>query len=201
MAGSGTFSLEAAYKTCGLIPGRCRDFALKHQPAFKEATWNYLTRVIQSGKAAKDPVQNHDSSIIKILTSDISDKAIEIIKHNVEVSPLPKGCIKPEKRDFFSYSPNEIANLCGKSQAVIVLNPPYGKRLDADAPKLYARIGKKLSELAQGIGRPLVVAILAPKGACTEKLLKNCAALGLASTKVIKTSHGGISLNCFVGKI
>ena len=211
MAGSGTFSLEAAYMASGLIPGKCRDFALKHQPAFKEATWNYLTRVIQSGEAAKDPAQNHDLSIIKILTSDISDKAIEIIGHNVECSPLAKiepALIAPQQKDFFSYTPEEISNIghdtsngSSNARVIIVLNPPYGKRLDADAPKLYARIGKKLSELAQGIGRPLVVAILAPKGTCTDNLLKNCAALGLPSTKVIKTSHGGISLNCFIGKI
>ena len=193
MAGSGTFSLEAAYIENGLIPGKCRDFALKHQPAFKEATWNYLTHVILSGETAKDPDPN---PVTRILTSDISDKAIEIIKHNVEASPLPKGCINPEKKDFFSYTPDKIERLRGESQAVIVLNPPYGKRLDANAPKLYADIGKKLSEF-----KGCTVAILAPKGACTENLLKNCAALGLASTKVIKTSHGSISLNCFVGEI
>ncbi|MBR2199079.1 MAG: RNA methyltransferase [Fibrobacter sp.] len=193
MAGGGTFSLEAAYMTSGLIPGKCRDFALKHQPAFKETTWNYLTRVILSGDAARDPGPN---PAICIHTSDISDKAVEIIKHNVEVSPLPDGCIKPEKRDFFSYTPEEIAKLRSESQAVIVLNPPYGKRLDANAPKLYANIGRKLSEF-----KGYVIAILAPKGACTENLLKNCAALSLPSTKVIKTSHGGISLNCFIGKI
>lgn len=211
MAGSGTFSLEAAYMASGLIPGKCRDFALKHQPAFKEASWNYLTRVIQSGEAAKDPVQNHDSSIIKILTSDISERAVEIIRHNVECSPLAKiepALIDPQQKDFFSYTPEEISNIghdtsngSRNAKVIIVLNPPYGKRLDANAPALYARIGKKLSELAQGIGRPLVVAILAPKGDCSDNLLKNCAALGLPSTKVIKTSHGGISLNCFIGKI
>jgi len=206
MAGSGTFSLEAAYMTSGLIPGKCRDFALKHQPAFKEATWNYLTRVIQSGEAAKDPVQNHDSSIIKIFTSDISDKAVEIIRHNVACSPLAKiepTPIAPQQKDFFSYTPEEISNIghdtsdgSSNARVIIVLNPPYGKRLDADAPKLYARIGKKLSEF-----RGCTVAILAPKGTCTDNLLKNCAAFGLPSTKVIKTSHGGISLNCFIGKI
>ena len=211
MAGSGTFTLEAAYMASGLIPGKCRDFALKHQPAFKEASWNYLTRVIQSGEAAKDPVQNHDSSIIKIFTSDISDKAIEIIRHNVECCPLAKiepALIAPQQKDFFSYTPEEISNIghdtsngSRNARVIIVLNPSYGKRLDADAPKLYARIGKKLSELAQGIGRPLVVAILAPKGACTDNLLKNCPALATPDTKQIKTSHGGISLNCFVGKI
>ena len=211
MAGSGTFSLEAAYMASGLIPGKCRDFALKHQPAFKEASWNYLTRVIQSVEAAKDPVQNHDSSIIKILTSDISERAVEIIRHNVECSPLAKiepAPIVPQQKDFFSYTPEEISNIgcdisTGGSNArvIIVLNPPYGKRLDADAPKLYTRIGKKLSELAQGIGRPLVIAILAPKGTCSDNLLKNCAAFGLPSTKIIKTSHGGISLNCYIGAI
>ncbi len=198
MAGSGTFSLEAAYMANGLVPGKCRDFALKHQPAFKEATWNYIVNSSLRGNEVTTAIS---SPIHKILTSDISDKAIDITKHNVEASPLPEGCINPEKKDFFGYTSEEIAKLCGESQAVIVLNPPYGKRLDANAPKLYTDIGKKLSELAQGIGRPLVVAILAPKGACTENLLKNCAALGLPSTKVIKTSHGGISLNCFIGKI
>ena len=44
MAGSGTFSLEAAYMANGFIPGKCRDFALKHQPAFKQATWDFLIR-------------------------------------------------------------------------------------------------------------------------------------------------------------
>ena len=211
MAGSGTFSQEAAYMANGIIPGKCRDFALKHQPAFKEATWNYLTRVIQSGEAAKDPVQNHDSSIIKIITSDISEQAVEIIRHNVECCPLAKiepTPIAPQQKDFFSYTPEEISNIghdtsngSRNARVIIVLNPPYGKRLDANAPALYARIGKKLSELAQGIVCPLVVAILAPKGACTDNLLKNCPALATPDTKQIKTSHGGITLNCFVGKI
>ena len=198
MAGSGTFSLEAAYMASGLIPGKCRDFALKHQPAFKEVTWNYI---VNSSLRGNEVTVAITSPIHKILTSDITNKAVDIIKHNVEASPLPEGCISPQKRDFFSYTSDEIAKLRGESQAVIVLNPPYGKRLDANAPKLYADIGKKLTELAQGAESPLTVAILAPKGACTENLLKNCVALGLASTKLIKTSHGGISLNCFVGKI
>ena len=197
MAGSGTFSLEAAYMTSGLIPGKCRDFALKHQPAFKEATWNYLVN-------SEFGVLN--SELRTITTSDISDKAVKIIRHNVECSPLTKiepALIDPQQKDFFSYTPEEISNIghdtsngSRNARVIIVLNPPYGKRLDANAPKLYADIGKKLSEF-----KDCVVAILAPKGACTENLLKNCAALGLSGTKLIKTSHGGISLNCFIGKI
>ena len=212
MAGSGTFSLEAAHMASSLIPGICRDFALKHQPAFKEATWNFLIRR-DNGAAA---------TITKIVTSDISERSIEIIKHNIECSPLASiapsensPTITPQLRDFFSYTAKDIADTCGESAPIIVLNPPYGKRLDFDAPKLYTKIGRHLAALASGLkqlGKSLTVAILAPKddtrdGAkytCTANLLRECPALSPDSNsaaKCIATSHGGFSLNVFIAKI
>ena len=212
MAGSGTFSLEAAYMASNLIPGICRDFALKHQPAFKEATWNFLTK--QESSAA--------TTIAKIVTSDISERSIEIIKHNIECSPLANiapsensPTITPQLRDFFSYTAKDIADTCGESAPIIVLNPPYGKRLDFDAPKLYTKIGRHLAALASGLkqlGKSLTVAILAPKddtrdGAkytCTANLLRECPALSPESNsaaKCIATSHGGFSLSVFIAKI
>lgn len=223
MAGSGTFSLEAAYMANGLIPGKCRDFALKHQPAFKEATWNFITRNVVAGdNGAKQ-------SIARIITSDISPKAVEIIKHNVESSPLAgieSASISPERRDFFDYTAQEIADACqagihsdnsnpSEASPVIVLNPPYGKRLDFDAPKLYTRLGRRLAELAralQALGQSLTVAILAPKDdnrpgtayTCTANLLRECPGLSPEhnpAAKSIATSHGGFSLNAFIAKI
>ena len=214
MAGSGTFSLEAAYIANKLIPGVCRDFALKHQPAFKEATWRHLTE-----KRNQSTELNWQNLEIRILTSDISERAIEIIKHNVECSPLAKiepAPINPQIRDLFSYTAEEIANDCkGGSRPIIVLNPPYGKRLDFDAPKLYTRIGRKLKELANdlnALGIPLTVAILSPKddtrnGAkytCSANLLHECPRLSPehnSTAKLIVTSHGGFSLNVFIAKI
>ena len=212
MAGSGSFSLEAAYMASSLIPGICRDFALKHQPAFKEATWNFLIRR-NNGAAA---------TITKIVTSDISERSIEIIKHNIECSPLASiapsensPTITPQIRDFFSYTSKEIADLCGDTSPILVLNPPYGKRLDFDAPKLYTKIGRHLAALASGLkqlGKTLSVAILAPKddtrdGArytCTANLLRECPALSPESNsaaKCIATSHGGLTLNVLIAKI
>lgn len=223
MAGSGTFSLEAAYMTNGLIPGNCRDFALKHQPAFKPATWNYIIKS-DAGNPILSLRRNEVTAAIpgtiqKIVTSDISEKAAGIIAHNVECCPLaeidPKPIV-PQCRDFFSYTAKEIADACsGKSSPVIVLNPPYGKRLDFDAPKLYTQIGKKLAELARELnplGKQLTVAILAPKDdsrpgsrfTCTANLLHECPALDPAqsnSAKRIVTSHGGLTLNTFIAKI
>ena len=223
MAGSGTFSLEAAYMANRLIPGKCRDFALKHQPAFKEATWKFLLNesgsALRQGSGTLPPTGTRDERIVNIVTSDISEKAVGIIVHNVECCPLaeidPKPIV-PQCRDFFSYTAKEIADACsGKSSPVIVLNPPYGKRLDFDAPKLYTQIGKKLAELVRELkplGKQLTVAILAPKDdsrpgsrfTCTANLLHECPALDPAqsnSAKRIVTSHGGLTLNTFIAKI
>jgi putative N6-adenine-specific DNA methylase len=226
MAGSGTFSLEAAYMANGLIPGKCRDFALKHQPAFKPATWNFLIR--RENDDSKLSLRRNEvtaaikSPIQKIVTSDISERAVEIIQHNVECCPLadiaPSAnapTVNPQLRDFFSYTAKEIAELCGESSPVIVLNPPYGKRLDFDAPKLYTQIGKKLAELARELaplGKQLTVAILAPKDdsrpgskyTCTANLLHECPALDPqqnSDAKCIVTSHGGLTLNTIIARI
>ena len=235
MSGSGTFSLEAACIANKIIPGTCRDFALKHQPAFKEATWNFIIKSKTGSRKAesvtlsecnesKGPVKscNTFATITKIITSDISERAVNIIKHNIECSPLAQiapnentPTITPQQKDFFSYTAKEIIDTCGDSSPILVLNPPYGKRLDFDAPKLYTQIGKKLTELARdlhNLGKTLTVAILAPKddtrdGAkytCTANLLCECPALSpeqSPTAKVIQTSHGGFSLNAFFATI
>ena len=221
MAGSGTFSLEAAYMTNGLIPGKCRDFALKHQPAFKEATWNFITKSEVGSRKSEDTISTTEKKVFfsKIVTSDILPKAVEIIQHNVECSPLAsieQAPITPQVKDFFCYTAHEIAEACpDETVPIIVLNPPYGKRLDFDAPKLYTRIGRRLAELARALkqlGKPLTVAILAPKDdsrpgthyTCTANLLHECPDLSPSrnvKAKCIATSHGGFSLNAFIASL
>jgi putative N6-adenine-specific DNA methylase len=239
MSGSGTFSLEAACIANKIIPGICRDFALKHQPAFKEATWNFIIRRETTDERrenstsahvtrseTKGPVKSCNETkhpiITKILTSDISERAVNIIKHNIECSPLAQidsnedsPTIIPQLRDFFSYTAKEIANACGDSSPILVLNPPYGKRLDFDAPKLFTQIGKKLTELTRdlhNLNKSLTVAILIPKDdtrdnskyTCTTNLLRECPALAQKQSpdvKIIETSHGGFRLNAIIAKL
>ena len=223
MAGSGTFSLEAAYMANGLIPGKCRDFALKHQPGFKEATWKHICSqfTIQDSKCTIENEGNHfqtecckssnviaspsgRGNLLKIITSDISERAINIIRHNMEHCPLAEiapEAIQPQLKDFFSYNFKEIASN-NSGPILILLNPPYGKRLNFDAPTLYSKIGKFLNDVLRKNGRSqakgIHAAILAPKGECRENLLRECTLLNPAkndAAKEIKTSHGGISLS------
>ena len=128
------------------------------------------------------------------------------------MTPTP---IIPHLRDFFSYTAKEIAETCGDTSPILVLNPPYGKRLDFDAPKLYTKIGIKLADLARELkafNMPLMIAILAPKDdsrpgskyTCTANLLRECPALAPnknSTAKLIETSHGGFSLNVFIARI
>jgi putative N6-adenine-specific DNA methylase len=250
MAGSGTFSLEAAYMASGLIPGKCRDFALKHQPAFKPATWNHIVKQ-ESVILSETPNGVESKNLFaNIITSDISERAVNIIRHNLECTPgvhsptceQTATSISPQVHDFFTYTAQEIADACcarnnasipatrdkdkhatrdkhtasdNDTQPVIVLNPPYGKRLDFDAPALYTRIGKKLAELARELepfGKKLTVAILAPnddprpgsKFTCTANLLRECPALDPQrnpSARRIATSHGGLGLGAFIAQI
>ena len=235
MAGSGTFSLEAAYIANGLIPGKCRDFALKHQPAFKEGTWNFILKGSSNVIASEAKQSKQSSPTLKIITSDISERPVSIIKHNVECSPLAEIAktnpnaviINPQLKDFFSYTIDDISAVQPSANdtardIVILLNPPYGKRLAFDAPALYKKIGQKLDQLSreaqarnnnsQSRDIALTVAILVPKddtrgGAhytCTENLLKACPALNPSNNpeaKLIETSHGGFSLNAIFAKI
>ncbi len=249
MAGSGTFSQEAAYIANGLIPGKCRDFALKHQPAFKEGTWKFILKsgipcepLCHSRESENLAVQKKFTSAIQIITSDISERPISIIKHNAEASPLAEIAkknpnavtINPQLKDFFTYtiddicavhpseSPSFQSSIINHQSSIILLNPPYGKRLAFDAPALYKKIGQKLDQLSreaqarnnnsQSCDIALTVAILAPKddtrgGAhytCTENLLKACPALNPSNNpeaKLIETSHGGFSLNAIFAKI
>ena len=141
----------------------------------------------------------------------------------MECSPLatvapsgPAPVLDPQIRDFFSYTAAEIADAASSSsQPVILLNPPYGKRLDFDAPRLYTHIGRRLAELARDLApfnKALTVAILAPKDdtrpgsryTCTANLLRECPALDPdknTEAKSIATSHGGFALNAIIARI
>ncbi|MCQ2089193.1 MAG: RNA methyltransferase [Fibrobacter sp.] len=220
MAGSGTFSLEAAYIANGLIPGKCRDFALKHQPAFKEATWNFILKGRHSEKRSDE---ESTTNLLSIITSDISERPISIIKHNAEASPLAEIAktnpdavtINPQLKDFFSYTiedicavqpPENQSSIINHQSSIILLNPPYGKRLAFDAPKLYTKIGQKLTEWssdAQTRNQGITVAILVPKDSM-QNLLQACPALNPSNNpeaKLIETSHGGFSLNAIFARI
>jgi len=174
MAGSGTFSLEAVLWSQGLCPAKTRStdqgvgFALGDQPAFKPATWNHLVN--------KTEVP-HPSSVMQIFSGDKNPKAFATLQHNIEAASM-KDRVETKQGDFF-----DLPSQGWKYPTLLVLNPPYGKRIKTDAVSLYAEIGKKIAKDF----REISVAVVVPNEACHR-------ALHLNPTSQIRTSHGGIDV-------
>ncbi|MCL1834413.1 MAG: hypothetical protein FWG49_07925 [Leptospirales bacterium] len=133
MCGSGTFSIEAASIFTKTPPGLKKEFTFMHWPAFKEKSYNYIKKGLMKDIIPQEKIKQ------EIITSDIDSKAIETAKSNVpeELSKI----ITPKTDDFFSLS----GDIAKNKKTLIVLNPPYGKRINGKNIKsIYTEIGSKI---------------------------------------------------------
>lgn len=177
MAGSGTFSLEAALFKAQAHLNKTRHFATESLPFFRPAAWNFLTSHFQGIDA---------SSLSKIAASDFSEKAFSTLLFNLIsagaapfLKNLPAETLQISRANFFDLPQ-------AKAGTLLVLNPPYGKRISADITTLYREIGKKIrSDFTQAD-----IAIMIP-GLAAEK------AFALTPNHFIKTSNGGIDVKVF----
>ncbi len=174
MAGSGTFSSEAALLSAGANLWKTRRFALQCAPSFRPNAWNFMTR--------KTPGPRLFSGL-KIHAADISEKAFETLKYNLKtdgahpfLTELPEDSLDISRSDFLDLPKAGPASL-------LVLNPPYGKRISADIQRLYREIGKKIRmDFSESS-----VAVIAPNAEAER-------ALALSPKKRVETIHGGISV-------
>jgi len=170
MCGSGVFSLEAADMAIGRPANEDREFPFMAWPSFKPAAYAYLKK--------KLPYEQFEEKTI--LASDDDPKAIEVIKSNIINSGLGKQ-IKVTKSNFLENSLSENKN------ALLVLNPPYGKRLNKkNTEKLYRQIGKQIRQSYKG-----GYAIIVP-GLEYEKILS------LKYDKKILFMNGGLKVSVII---
>ena len=179
MCGSGTFSLEASLFKQNIPPGFFRDFAFQSWKCFRQEKWNYLKKQAQN--------QIKLSSQKEIFASDIDNKSIQAFKKNIQNQNFDNN-IEIQETDFFSIIPEKLT----PKKGVLVLNPPYGKRIGnkQTVDSFYNEIGKKLEQDFKGWR----VGIIMPE----KHLLKKYN----FQTSSIKTFyHGGLDiflLTCIV---
>jgi putative N6-adenine-specific DNA methylase len=181
MCGAGTFSLEAALISKQIPPGRFREFAFMRWPAFRPKRWNHLTALAdQSIRAPQRPLifsSDQDAAACRRLASTI--RRFDL------VDAIQLDCL-----DFFELKPP--ADSRGDLPlGLMVLNPPYGRRLDSDRnlQRLYARIGEKMRSDFRGWR----AAVILPHA----DLIRT---LPLYSPP-IRLVHGGLTLYLLVGTI
>ncbi len=177
MCGSGTFPIEAALISRKMAPGLGRDFLFQRWPSFQKETWEYLCRKAKAGSLPKCA-----ETIVGI---DIDPEAIGVSAENAKRAGVA-GDIELERMDFFEFKPGKK----GLKKGLLVLNPPYGVRLEAGGVSLYERIGAHLRLNFKG----WKYAVLA--GSRVE-----AAAMGMGRLRLWNMRHGGIPVTVAFGRV
>lgn len=152
MCGSGTFLVEAALIATNTPAGLYRKgFGFQGwtegELAYDEELWQDLY----------DDDSQEREFLHHIYGSDISKVAIEATAENVRSAGLQKY-ITLEVKDFEELKAAPWAKADAETLAegeqpeggIVVMNPPYGKRLFTDVPTFYKMVGNQLKQLFQG---------------------------------------------------
>ncbi|CAO0822210.1 RNA methyltransferase [Desulfarculales bacterium] len=130
MCGSGTLAIEAGLLARRLPPRLERSFAFQEWPSYRAASWQFLQKQA-SQQAMAAPLQ-------PIYARDLQPKALTSTKANAKRAGLEDSLIL-EQTDFFSA-------LAPPGPGLLVINPPYGKRLGS------VRLSR---EFSQNLGQKL----------------------------------------------
>ena len=134
MCGSGTFVLEAAEISAGLLPGRTRRFAFEDLATFDPAAWASLKR--ESAVLETGPVH---------FGSDRDDGAIRMAQANA---------LRAGVSEQVTFSQGAISNLMPPNgpPGLVMVNPPYGARIGNKKLLfgLYASLGETLKARFSG---------------------------------------------------
>lgn len=129
LAGSGTFSIEAALIGTQTPPNLNRSFAFQNwgdydQNLFERAKFEVTQRI-------------RDSSPLKIYTRDILTENIDAIASNAALAGV-EDHLSLKKEDFFKSKPSV-------SRGMVFINPPYGERLRvSEIEAFYENLGNHL---------------------------------------------------------
>lgn len=182
MCGSGTFSLEGAMMQSQLPPGIFRSFAFEAWPGFEKKSMAHAHDKLMSAAVSFMEALPRPP----ILALDLDGTAIDHLKQTCTRHQAFQR-IRPVCGDFFNMTPPAVTS----NQGVVVLNPPYGIRLDKnqDITAFYKEIGHKLSADFKGFRAAII---------CPGQREFQALNLGLSSMPMF---HGGLDLYTAVGLI
>jgi putative N6-adenine-specific DNA methylase len=176
MAGSGTFSLEGAMIQSRTPPGLFRSFAFEHWPAFQAPRLSHARDLVKKQIRDGQPLP-------PIFASDLDPAAVAAL----EQTRADYGFLRRMEiacKNFFDHP-------APAPSGVVVLNPPYGKRIGkgVDITSFYQEIGRKLSLDYKGWRTGII---------CPEKQLFSALGLSLSPMPLF---HGGLDLIAGLGRV
>ncbi len=135
MGGTGTFAIEGALIATDSAPGLYRDFAFQRWPGHRTELYDDVREELRERmRPAAHP----------IVTMDADPKAVRTMKRNVGSAGMEK---------WVSIRQGEVTTMeVPEPGALIVMNPPYGKRIGEESALVgvYSAIGDRLKAVAAG---------------------------------------------------
>ncbi len=177
MCGSGTFSLEAAMMARRVPAGWHRRFAFESWPAFRPRQWRHLRKEAESRICVSErPL---------LFAGDRDLAALSDLQRCLKTHGLNRS-VALFAGDFFDLRPERLS----AGPGLVVLNPPYGRRLnaDADGDVFMAKVVAHLSRTFRG----WKVALVSP-----PQLLGNIP----FPHRRRRLAHGGLRLCLVAGRI
>jgi 23S rRNA (guanine2445-N2)-methyltransferase / 23S rRNA (guanine2069-N7)-methyltransferase len=144
MCGSGTLLIEAALMVGDMAPGLGRtSYGFLTWRHHDQALW---TRLLEEAKTRRD--QGLSKPWPAILGYDASQTAVDLALGNIKRAGLKEKVLVGRRDLAFLKPPGREPSLEGQPHGLLVVNPPYGERLDAhDAlPYLYRCLGRTLKQ-------------------------------------------------------
>ncbi len=177
MCGAGTVAIEAALLARRLPPGGRRSFLFELWPSFQEKSWDHLRRELAEHALAQSPGP--------ILAIDGEPKALSIARKNAERAGVDQD-IRWQAMDLYDFRPQDYHLPPG----LLVLDPPYGRRLESGGKASYEQLGRHLRRFFEG----WQTAILAPSKALALSLK-------IPSLRFWQIDHGGSPIIVAMGRL
>ena len=134
MCGAGTFLIEAALMKRNLAPGLGREFAFEHFPSFQPSKWERFRSEAQTSSLPKSPA--------RLVGCDIDEEVLAAARANAARAGV-LGDIHFFRADARTL---DYEALKTQQRALLVTNPPYGKRLgsEGEVRGLYGALSERL---------------------------------------------------------
>lgn len=180
--GAGTICLEAAGISAGRAPGLARSFALEQWPTHDAAGFaGFKSEVVNQPAATATPT----APAAPITGSDVNPRAVAAAEHNAAAAGLEAAVrFRCAGIEALVEAPLEAPPKDSAPLAMIVTNPPFGRRLDSSTAHrgLGALLGRR-SDL-----RP-AFALMARRNAAAFR-----DQTGLRWTSVLSFADGGVGV-------
>jgi putative N6-adenine-specific DNA methylase len=176
MTGSGTFAMEGAMIQARIPPGFYREFAFETWPGVSPAAIAH----------ARSQAARQFSNVHAVFAFDKDPEAMDILSANLSAHEFLTS-VQTAPLDFFDLIPDRFT----PQKGVVVLNPPYGKRLGngTDTTAFYREITRKLAADFHGWR----VGLIFP-----GRQFRHLNTLGLQPFPFF---HGGLDLAACIGRI